>query len=193
MSNSKGALIIISGPSGVGKSTVLERVMRRLDKVWFSVSATTRHPRAGERDGIEYFFVDREQFESMIEEGELLEYMEYAGNYYGTPKTPIEEHVDEGYIVILDVDVRGKLNIRKSYSGGVSVFIAPPSMEALEKRLRGRGTESEETIAKRLAAAANELAYKEGYDHIVVNNNVDEAAEKLFEIINAACVPNERM
>lgn len=189
MNNPTGALIIISGPSGVGKSTVLERVINKLSKVWFSISATTRSPRKGENDGIEYFFVSRDRFEEMISEGELLEYMEYAGNYYGTPKTPIEEHIKNGYIVILDVDVRGKINIRKSYSGGISVFIAPPSMEELEMRLRSRGTESEEVIQKRLAAAANELAHKDGYDHIVINSSVDEAADKLLKIINEACMP----
>lgn len=190
MTETGGALIIISGPSAVGKSTVLEKVMKRLPKYWFSISATTRNPRPGESDGVEYYFVSRDRFEQMIAQGELLEYMEYAGNYYGTPRTPIEDHVRDGYIVILDVDVRGKLNIRERYDEGVSVFIAPPSLEELESRLRGRGTETEAVIQKRLAAASHELSYKDTYDFVVVNNDADKAADELLQIIIRVATPN---
>ncbi len=190
MTETGGALIIISGPSAVGKSTVLEKVMKRLPKYWFSISATTRNPRPGESDGVEYYFVSRDRFEQMIAQDELLEYMEYAGNYYGTPRTPIEDHVRDGYIVILDVDVRGKLNIRERYDEGVSVFIAPPSLEELESRLRGRGTETEAVIQKRLAAASHELSYKDTYDFVVVNNDADKAADELLQIIIRVATPN---
>ncbi len=192
MPEQNGALIIISGPSGVGKSTVLNRAIRELQKVWFSVSATTRAPRAGEKDGEQYFFVSHDRFQQMIHEDELLEFMTYAGNYYGTPRRPVEEHVADGYIVIADVDVRGKVNICARYNGGVSVFIAPPSMEELERRLRGRGTETEEAIAKRLQAAEGEMAYMDGYDYVVVNDLVERAADELLKIIkNAAAAPTE--
>lgn len=192
MPERKGAFIILSGPSGVGKSTVLNAAIRSLDKVWFSVSATTRKPRPGEEDGREYYFVSEERFLEMIREGALLEYAEYAGNHYGTPKAPVLDHVREGYVVVADVDVQGKLQITQRYEGGVSVFIAPPSMEELEHRLRSRGTETEEAIQKRLRAAEGELRYKDGYDYVVVNDTVESAAKALLDIINEAVYqPNE--
>lgn len=192
MSERKGAFIILSGPSGVGKSTVLNAAIRSLDKVWFSVSATTRAPRPGEKDGREYYFVSEERFLEMIREGALLEYAEYAGNHYGTPREPVLDHVREGYVVVADVDVQGKLQIAQRYEGGVSVFIAPPSMEELEHRLRSRGTETEEVIQKRLKAAEGELRYKDCYDYVVVNDTVESAANQLLDIINEAVrQPNE--
>lgn len=179
----KGKILIISGPSGVGKSTVLKEVFAKVDNYFFSISATTRQPRPGETDGVEYYFISREKFEEMIAKDQLLEYAEYAGNYYGTPLEPIYSHSEKGDLVVLDVEVQGYQQIKKKIPEAVSVFIAPPSLEELEARLRGRLTETEERITKRLAIAKGELELAKTYDHIVVNDNVKDAAEKIFAVI----------
>lgn len=185
MNSSKGQLVIISGPSGAGKSTVLAQVMQQVEKPFFSVSATTRTPRPGEVDGVNYYFISKERFLDMISEDALLEYAEYVGNYYGTPLQPIRDHVAAGYTVFLDVEVQGYRQIRKKVPEALSIFIAPPSLAVLAERLRSRGTESEEKILGRLQTAEAELKLAPTYDYIVVNDAVDRAAGEVLEILRA--------
>ena len=187
---SKGAIIIVSGPSGVGKGTVLNEVFSRLDNCWFSVSATTRPPRPGEIDGVHYRFVSKEKFESMIENGELLEHACYVGSYYGTPLAPIYEHVENGDCVFLDIEVQGCEQVRRKIPEAVTVFITPPSLEELEGRLRKRSTEPEEKIRGRLERAAEEMRLAGNYDYTVVNDTVSRAADEIIKI--AAAERNKR-
>ena len=181
----KGKLIVISGPSGAGKSTVISRVMAGRDDICFSVSATTRAPRPGEMDGVQYFFIDRPKFEAMIEKGEFLEYTEYVGNCYGTPKAPVIANLEQGRSVMFDIEVEGAHNVKKNYPEAVTVFLAPPSFEELERRLRGRNQDSEEKILGRLQKARQEQKLAGDYDYIVINDDVDTAAEELKAIITA--------
>ena len=154
MMNNKGTLFVITGPSGAGKGTVLKQVMQSLDQLYFSVSATTRAPREGEVDGVHYHFLTKERFEELIANDRFLEYARYAENYYGTPLDPVEEHLEQGHDVILEIELQGALQVKKRLPKAVLVFIAPPSFEELESRLRGRGTEAEEVILKRLILKA---------------------------------------
>ncbi len=181
----RGKLLVLSGPSGVGKSTVLKKVMEHWENMEFSVSATTRAPRPGEVDGKDYFFVSRERFNEMIENGELLEHAEFVGNCYGTPKSQVLERLDNGVTVVLDIEVQGAAQVKALMPEALTVFLAPPSLEALEQRLRGRGTETEETIRSRLETARKELLLAPTYDHIVVNDDVDRAAAELEAILRA--------
>ena len=182
---SKGQLIVLSGPSGVGKSTIVKYVTEMHPKLRFSVSATTREMRPGEVDGVNYYFVDHAKFEQMIACGELLEYVQYVGNYYGTPSAPVKENLAAGINMLLDIEVIGASNVRKAMPDAVTIFLAPPSMEALEKRLRGRGDVSEEKIVERLNRAKEEYKEIPKYDYIVINDDVDEAAKELQAIILA--------
>lgn len=182
---SNGRIFVFSGPSGSGKSSVLGLVFQKLDKYFFSISATTRQPRAGEKDGVNYYFISKERFLDMIDRDEFLEYTEYVGNYYGTPLKPIYDNVNNGIDVFLDVEVEGNKNIRKKIPEAVSVFIAPPSIEELAKRLRARSTESEEKIIGRLKTAERELKLAETYDYIVTNDDLETAAEKVLDIIKS--------
>ena len=182
---SKGKIYIISGPSGVGKGTVIGELFKKLDRRWFSISATTRKPRPGEVDGVHYLFIDRESFSEMIEKDELLEYAEYNGNFYGTPMRPIMEHVEAGDDVFLDIEVQGSAQICRKIPEAVSIFIVPPTLEELGERLRGRNTESEEAILNRLKIAEEELKLAPTYDYTVVNDTVDKAVEKILDIISA--------
>jgi len=184
-SKGKGRLIIISAPSGAGKGTVIGRLMELRPDLVFSVSATTRAPRAGEQDGVSYYFVTRERFLEMISLGEFLEYAEYVGEFYGTPKKPIYECVDAGKYVLLDIEVQGARQVKELVPDALTVFIIPPDMEELEKRLRGRGTDSEEKLAARLERARVELEEKSHYDHIVVNDIITRAAEEILLIIES--------
>ena len=180
----RGKLLVISGPSGCGKSTVIEKMMTGRENVGFSVSATTRRPRPGEKDGVDYFFVSRERFDKMVRDGELLEHAEFVGNCYGTPKTQVCQRLENGVSVILDIEVQGAAQVKEKLPEAVTVFLAPPSLEALEKRLRGRGTESEDTICARLETARRELALAPNYDYTVINDDPDRAARELGDILD---------
>lgn len=181
----RGALIIVSAPSGCGKSTLLRRLMEKREKLRFSVSATTRPPREGEVDGKDYFFVDHPTFERMIAEGAFLEHTEYVGNHYGTPRAAVEELLDAGYDVYLDIDVQGAMQIKRIRPETLTIFVTPPSLPELENRLRSRGTDSDEVIRSRLEAAERELILKDHYDYVVVNDEVDRAAGEISDLIDS--------
>ncbi len=179
----KGTLFVVTGPSGAGKGTVLGRLLKETDNIFFSVSATTRAPREGEQEGVNYYYVTKEQFESMIEKKQLLEYTIYAGNYYGTPKAPVYSRTRRGEDVVLEIELQGAMNIKKKCKNAVFIFLAPPSMEELERRLRLRGTEDEEHIMMRLKRAKEECAASEMFDHIVVNDQLDAAVNEMKSIV----------
>ncbi len=181
----KGLLIVLSGPSGSGKDTVLAQLRERNLNMKQSISMTTRPMRQGEVDGVDYFFTDVATFEKNIEEGYFLEYVKYGDNYYGTPKKRIEELTEEGFNVFLKIEVEGAGNVRKAFPEAVSIFIVPPSLEALKARLKGRGTESEETYQKRLEIAQDELLRAKEYDYVVVNDVLSECADDICAIISA--------
>ena len=180
-----GHLVVISGPSGVGKSTVIAEVMHQRDNLVFSVSYTTRAPRAGEEDGVNYHFVDKAEFERMIRDGELLEYTQYAGNYYGTALADIQKFASQGLDVLLDIEVEGASNVKRKADNAVLIFVAPPSFEELSRRLHGRRTENEEVVRARLEKAQVELKQIPNYDYLVVNDSVIRAASDIISILNA--------
>ena len=179
----RGLLIVYTGASGVGKGTIMKQLLARNLNLRLSVSATTRAPREGEQHGREYFFVSRDEFDKMIDEDGLLEHAEYVGNKYGTPKEAVFRMLDEGLDVILEIEVKGFLQIKKACPDCVTIFIAPPSFEELEARLRGRGTESDEVVAQRLKTAEEELQNQSLFDYVVVNDDVDRAADEVLSII----------
>ena len=181
----KGKIVIISGPSGCGKSTVLAEVFKKLSNYYFSVSATTRKPREGETDGVDYLFISKNRFKKMLERNEFLEHAEYVGNYYGTPIAPIYDNSEAGNTVILDIEINGFRQIKEKLPEAISIFIAPPSLEELERRLRRRGTESEEKIIERMNTASEQLKCAELYDHVVINDEVCRAADEILDIINS--------
>ncbi|HJC39975.1 MAG TPA: guanylate kinase [Candidatus Intestinimonas pullistercoris] len=181
----RGQLIVLSGPSGVGKSTVISELLGQRQDIYFSVSFTTRQPRMGEADGVNYNFVDRAEFERMIAAGELLEHAEYVGNYYGTSLKVIQEKLDAGIDVLLDIEVQGAAKVRAKCPEAVLIFIIPPSFEELSRRLRGRNTDSEETIAGRLQKAREEYQQIPNYDYLVVNDKVSAAAAEIIAILLA--------
>lgn len=186
----KGVLVVFSGPSGSGKGTVLAEYFKGHPEAAFSVSATTRRPRPGETDGVDYHFVTRERFEEMIREGEVLEYTQYNGNYYGSPAGPIREALDQGRDIVLEIEVEGAMQVREKFPEALLIFVMPPSFAELRRRLTGRGTESPAEIAGRLEAARREIALAPRYDFVLVNDQVEPAARRLGEIISAAkCVP----
>lgn len=190
----KGKLYIISGPSGVGKNTLLNRVVAHRENLQYSVSATSRAIRPGEVDGKSYYFVTREHFESLIRDGELLEYAEYVGNYYGTPLAPIRTLLEKGVDVTTDLDVVGALKVKQRLPDAVLVFVAAPSFEALKKRLTGRGDVSPQAMEKRLARARFEYSQARHYDYIIVNDDVERAEQELLAIMTAEqCKTNHRI
>ena len=182
----RGLLIVFSGPSGVGKGTVRKEIFESSDnKFEYSVSMTTRPQRPGEVDGVDYFFRTREEFEDLIRQGQMLEYAEYVGNYYGTPLTYVNETLDRGVDVFLEIEVQGALQVKQKVPDGVFVFLTPPDLEELHDRLVGRGTDSQEVIAQRIAKAREEIALMREYDYAVVNDEVHLAAERVKKIIEA--------
>lgn len=177
-------LFVISGCSGVGKGTVINKFMERNKDFILSVSCTTRNPRPGEVDGVNYFFLTKEEFKKNIKEDKFLEHAQFAGNYYGTKKKYIKQKFEEGYNIILEIETNGALQVKEKMPEAVLIFIAPPSLEELEHRLRGRHTEDEETIQKRLAQVKIELERSQKYDYTVINDNIDRAVEEIEKIVN---------
>lgn len=185
----RGRLFVLSGPSGVGKSTMLSRIRRALPHLWLSVSATTRAPRPGEVDGVNYFFVSPQAFAGMVDSGQMLEHARFAGNSYGTPRGPVEERLAAGTDVLLEIEVQGARQVRAAPGLGaeaVLIFLAPPSFEELARRLVGRGTEPEQVRQARLDAARAELAAEPEFDHTVVNHEVNAAAAELVSLLTWA-------
>ncbi len=178
----KGRFIVISGPSGVGKGTICNRLLNDLN-AWYSVSTTTREPREGEVDGVNYYFISKEEFEKKIEDGEFLEYNIYNGNYYGTSKKIVLEKMDKGINVFSEIDVNGAHNIKKIFPDALLIYIAPPSMDVLRERLIGRGTESAEKIEERLKIAEKEMQEVAFYDYVVVNDDLEKATSEVKDII----------
>ncbi|AVK50199.1 guanylate kinase [Clostridium sp. MF28] len=181
----RGLLIVISGPSGAGKGTICKRFMEKNKDVMLSVSATTRSPRVGEVEGINYFFMSKEQFVEKIESNDFLEYAEVYDNYYGTPKSNVEEMLQSGKDVILEIDIQGALKVKENTREGVFVFILPPSMEELKQRIINRGSETNESLMKRFKSAYKEINFISKYNYAVVNDKVEIAVEKLEAIISA--------
>lgn len=181
----KGLLIVISGPSGAGKGTVCREFLRNNPETVLSISMTTRQPRRGEVDGENYFFTDVATFENMIEEGGFLEYAKVYGNYYGTPKSFVKENLMAGRDVILEIDIQGALKVKEKFDEGVFIFIVPPTMEELKRRIQGRGTETSEELLRRFNSAYQEINFITRYNYIVINDSVKEAAKKIEAIITA--------
>jgi guanylate kinase len=182
-------LTVLSGPSGVGKGTVVEAVRELHPHVWVSVSCTTRAPRPGEREGVQYHFLDRASFARMIERGELLEYAEFAGNLYGTPSAAVYEHLAAGIPTLLEIELQGARQVRATMPQAQFVFLVPPSWDELDRRLSDRGTEPRDVIETRLARARVELAAESEFDKVIVNDDVGRAAAELVSLIEAVCAP----
>ena len=181
----KGFLLVVSGPSGVGKGTVLHDLMNTQKNLVYSVSATTRNKRDGEIEGVSYFYKTHEEFKQMIDEDEFLEYAEVHNNYYGTPKEFVEKKINEGKIVVLEIDVQGAVNVKQNTENAVFIFLAPPSLSELKNRIVGRGTETEQDINVRMKNARKELEYIKYYDYLVINDHINSAINSVNEIINA--------
>lgn len=185
MEKNHGLLIVISGPSGAGKGTICQELLRQMPNLRYSVSSTTRCPRPDEMEGIHYYFRPRQEFEAMLARDELLEWAEFCGNFYGTPRFAVEQAIQEGRDVILEIEIQGALQIKKRFPQGVFTFIVPPSLDVLSERIHKRGTETEEVIQKRLATAIQELGYVSEYDYVVTNDEVPLAVDKLKSILVA--------
>ncbi|MGN0669549.1 MAG: guanylate kinase [Oscillospiraceae bacterium] len=188
----KGLLFVVSAPAGCGKDTILGELFKKTDKAGYAVSATTRAPREGEIDGVHYHFLTRDDFSEKIKRGEVLEYTEYCGNFYGTLKKSVDDLILSGKDAVLKIEVEGAMNIKKMFPEACLVFILPPSLEILEKRLRGRGTETEEKIRERTLQAKNELAFAKNYDYLVVNDDLSEAVEDVLAVFRAEKLRRER-
>ena len=186
MSDGMGTLTVITGPSGVGKGTLVQRLLARHPSIWVSVSATTRAPRQGECEGESYFFHSRDRFDALVKEGGLLEWAEFAGNCYGTPRAPVEQRLQEGRPVLLEIELEGARQVRRSFPEAVQIFLAPPSFEELERRIRGRGTDAEEAIQRRLLRAREELNAQGEFDAVVVNADLEHALMKLEGLMGLA-------
>ncbi|MBE9204648.1 guanylate kinase [Synechocystis salina LEGE 06099] len=187
----KGQLIVLTGPSGVGKGTLVQLLLERHPHWFLSISATTRSPRAGEEDGQSYYFLSKEEFQTWIGEEKLLEWAEYAGNYYGTPRQPVEAQIAQGKTVLLEIEVLGARQIKQTFPSARRIFILPPSVEVLEERLRGRGSDSETAIAKRLTQAQQELQAAGEFDHQLVNDDLERALNHLIDLIGEGNRPQD--
>lgn len=183
--NNKGLLIVVSGPSGAGKDTICQKLIKENLNIWMSVSMTTRKPRPLEKDGVDYFFVSSEEFENKINDNTFLEYASYNDNYYGTPKDKVEEKLNEGKDVILVIDINGAINIKKIIPSALFIFIMPPDMETLKNRLIGRKTESKDKVVERFITAYNEVNNYKKYNYVVVNDKVEDAVNKVKSIIQS--------
>lgn len=188
----KGLLIVLSGPSGVGKGTVCSALRGRMPELVYSVSATTRPPRAGETDGVNYFFKSREQFQDMIARDALLEHAEYVGNYYGTPRDFVDKTIAEGKDIILEIEVQGALKVKEKYPEGVFIFLLPPSLDELKQRITGRGTETAAVIDHRMSVASREIGLLRHYDYAVINDEIDAACVRIQSIVTAEHCRRER-
>ena len=178
-------LIIITGPSGVGKGTVVKELLDRNKDIWLSISATTRKPRVGEKEGKNYYFLSEERFKDMIDKKEFLEWAQFAGNYYGTPLSTVNEKIEKGFIVLLEIEVEGAKQIKEKFPEALSIFLLPPSKAELEKRIRNRGTEKEEALDRRLSRADYEIASSDEFDFVLTNHDVDETVKEVFKIIKS--------
>lgn len=181
----KGLLILISGPSGTGKGTVCDLLRQKHPEISYSISATTRQPRPGEQDGVNYYFYTKEKFQEMIEQDQLLEWAEVYGNFYGTPKQKVIDRLEAGEDILLEIDTQGALNVMKVMPEGLFIFLLPPSLEELAARLKGRGTETEESLHRRLGAAVDEIKLATQYRYVVVNDKVEDAQDTIANIIEA--------
>lgn len=193
MANKEGMLVLFSGPSGVGKDTVLNVVLNKDKSLQKSTSLTTRKIREDETDGKDYYFITFPKFEEMVSNGEVLEYAQYGANMYGTPKAPVDKWLSEGKTVILKIEVQGAKSIKEMYPDSVGIFLLPPSMEVLEQRLRSRGTEDEEDIQRRLEIARDEIHKSVDYDYFVINEDIDSASDDVLTIIKALDFSHKRM
>ena len=181
--NQQGILVVVSGFSGAGKGTLMKELLKRYDNYALSVSATTRQPREGEKDGEDYFFVNREYFQQMIEEGRLVEYAQYVNHYYGTPRDYVEKKMAEGKDVILEIEIQGALKVKKRFPDALLIFVTPPSAGELRRRLVGRGTETIEVINARLRRAAEEASGMEAYDYLLITDEIDACVEQMHQLI----------
>lgn len=178
----KGVLVVLSGFSGAGKGTIMKEIIKRYP-YFLSISATTRKPREGETDGVDYFFHTKEEFQTMIKNGELIEWAEYVGNYYGTPKKAVEQQLAEGKDVLLEIEMQGGMLVKEQFPEALLLFVTPPSFAELERRLIGRGTETEEEIARRMQRATEEAAYMSSYDYLIINDQLEQAIQDVHQII----------
>jgi guanylate kinase len=181
-----GRLTVLTGPSGVGKGTLVRGLLARHRELWLSISATTRPPRQGEEEGVHYFFLTPERFEQQVREGGFLEWASFAGNFYGTPRSSVEQRLTAGQPVLLEIEVDGARQVRESYPAALRIFVAPPSFEELERRIRGRGTEAEQAIQRRLARARQELAAAQEFDAVLVNDDLETAGQELDRLMGLA-------
>lgn len=191
MTMNKGILVVVSGFSGAGKGTIMKELLSKYDFA-LSISATTRKPREGEENGREYFFLTREEFEKKIKENEFIEYAEYVGNYYGTPKTYVKEQLDKGKDVLLEIEMQGGMLVKEQFPDAVLIFITTPTAEILKERLTGRGTEDEATINRRILRAGEEADYMKQYDYIIINDTLDETVENVHNVIQTEHCRKER-
>ena len=189
MAPPRGQLTVITGPSGVGKGTLVAALRQRQPSIWLSISATTRSPRSGERDGEHYFFLDRDDFDQRVAAGGLLEWAEFAGHCYGTPRQPVQEHLDAGRPVLLEIELEGARQVRHSFPEGFQIFIKPPSFEELERRIRGRGTDSDGAIRRRLERAQVELKAEGEFDAVLVNGDLGAGVADLERLMGLAPAP----